>query len=102
MHALTLEHRPAPWAWNTDLHWIVQHESGYNPCAVNPGLRICNYTGASAYGYGQFLRSTERSYGCEPRPSPPLAQARCLVRYIDGRYHTPAAAGRFKRSTGWY
>lgn len=100
--ALTIEHQPRRWAHDPNLHYVIGHESGYSHCAVNPGLRICNYTGPAAYGFGQFLRSTERAYHCDPRPSSPLQQARCIVRYIAGRYHTPAAAARFKRQRGWY
>lgn len=96
------EGTPIRWAWDPALHWLVVRESGYNHCAVNPSRHICRYRGPRAYGYGQFLRSTERDYNCRPRPSPKVAQARCLVRYVRARYGTPAAARAEHRRKGWY
>lgn len=93
---------PMRWAWDPDLVFVVGKESGFNHCAVNPSRHVCSYTGNRAYGYGQMLKSTEQDYNCRPRPSPPKAQARCVLKYVKRRYYSPAGAKRFWDRNHWY
>lgn len=89
------------WAINE----IVSAESGWNPCAVNPGRRLCYYTGSSSCGIPQ----------AQPCPWRNLwrtryAQVRWFFHYIEhhidsdtGRpYGTPVGALAFRRVHNWY
>lgn len=83
------------WANDPALAHIVWHESSNDPCAVNPGHHgWCSYAGARACG--NFMLNPCR---CFPNI---VAQARCGVRYIEGRYGTPARAWSFWQRHGWY
>lgn len=78
--------------------WIITHESGGNPMAQNPH--------SSAFGIGQFLDSTWRTYAArfgypfhDPNPQHQLQMFRA---YIRDRYGTAENAQRFWQANGWY
>lgn len=71
---------------------LVNSESGWNNRAQNPK--------STAYGIGQFLDSTWRSYG--KKTSDPKTQILNMIKYVLGRYGSPANAWRFKQQHGWY
>jgi hypothetical protein len=73
------------WAWNPSLHFIIQHESGFNPKADNPT--------STAYGLFQMLVETS--------PNPRVQTVNGL-RYISGRYGTPENAEAFWQNNHWY
>ena len=72
---------------------IVQKESSWNPNAKNPR--------STAYGLGQFLKATQRSYGIEG-VSDPERQLEATMRYISDRYDTPSGAWSFHKKNNWY
>lgn len=73
---------------------LFNHESQWRERAQNPT--------STAYGIGQFLDSTWRSYG--PKTSNPVTQIRYALAYIAGRYGTPCSAWTAwsSRSPHWY
>lgn len=84
--------------WDTGDQWealsfIVDHESGWDPTAVNPT--------SGAYGLFQFLGATRATYLPDSNPDPAV-QAEAGMRYIADRYGTPMAAREFWESNGWY
>lgn len=72
---------------------LIQKESGWNPNAKNPR--------STAYGLGQFLRATQRSYGIEG-VSDPERQLEATMCYVSDRYGTPSGAWSFHRNNNWY
>lgn len=86
------EKRPA-WAYDPNLAWIIRHESGFRPHAQNPT--------STAYGLFQFLNTTWRGTGIA-KTSNPYWQTRAGIRYIKGRYGTPAGAVSFWKRNRWY
>ena len=89
------------WAFDSNLAWIIRHESGFRPCVRNGGIIDCSYKGDRAYGLFQFLGSTWGGVGCRITPNV-QQQTRCGIRYIARRYHTPAGAVSFWRANRWY
>lgn len=79
-------------AWD-DTDWIVDHESSWNPTAVNPS--------SGAFGLFQFLGSTADQY-LPDRNSDPGVQGEAGRRYINDRYGTPMDARAFWESHNWY
>lgn len=75
----------AHWARSTDLAFIIRRESGFRPLADNP----------TSTAYGLFQMLTERS-------SDPHRQTLNGLRYIQGRYGSPAAAVAFWQRNHWY
>lgn len=73
------------WSRDANLAFIISHESGFNPRADNP----------TSTAYGLFQMLTERS-------SDPYTQTLNGVRYIQGRYGSPANAVAFWQSHRWY
>lgn len=79
---------------------VVTPESGWDPCAVNPSMHDCAYSGSNSCGIPQR------------DPCPPAwrgrlfttryAQVRALQAYIAGRYGDPLAALAFREANGWY
>lgn len=67
-------------------------ESGWRSTAQNPT--------SSAYGIGQFLDSTWKSYG--PKTPDPYLQTLYMAKYIKDRYGTPSQALAFHKSHNWY
>ena len=89
------------WAFDSNLAWIVRHESGFRPCVLNGGVIDCNYRGNRAFGLFQFLGSTWSGVGCR-QTSDAVQQTRCGIRYISRRYHSPAGAVGFWQKNRWY
>ncbi|WP_051580625.1 phage tail tape measure protein [Pseudonocardia acaciae] len=88
----------APYGWHTGGQWsalgqLVSHESGWNPNAQNPT--------STAYGLFQFLDSTWAGTGVG-KTSDPYMQAVAGMRYISGRYGSPAGAWGFWQGHHWY
>lgn len=89
------------WAIND----IITPESGWDPCAVNPGRRLCYYTGSSSCGIPQAQPCPWRNLWASR-----YAQVRWFFRYIEhhidadtGRpYGTPVGALAFRRAHNWY
>lgn len=66
--------------WAVD--YIVSRESGWNPCAYNPGKSDCNANPRSACGLAQ-------SYPCGKVPghwTDPVANLKWQYQYVKGRY----------------
>lgn len=91
------------WYTDSQLAWLISHESGFRPCVRNGGVIDCHYTGNRAWGLFQFLGSTWAGTGIR-QTADPYWQTRAGIRYIKNRYHTPAAAVRFwkNQSPHWY
>ena len=89
------------WAFDSNLAWVIRHESGFRPCVRNGGVIDCSYRGDRAYGLFQFLGSTWGGVGCRIT-SEPVQQIRCGIRYISRRYHSPAGAVSFWQANHWY
>lgn len=82
------------WSQNHFNAWdaLINAESGWNPNAQNPT--------STAYGLGQFLNSTWRSFG--PKTSDPGKQLEYMARYIRDRYGDPVKALAFHANKHWY
>lgn len=78
------------------LNQVIQKESSWNPAAANPT--------SSASGLGQFLTSTSQQYGLGPvaANASPQDQLQAVVKYIQNRYGTPAAAAAHEAQYSWY
>lgn len=74
-----------------DWEWIVQHESGGNPNAVNPS------SGAS--GLGQMLGGNIAHYHGKGSPADQITG---MGQYIADRYGNPTAAKSFWEAHNWY
>lgn len=81
------------WALNE----IVTAESGWNPCAVNPGRHLCHYTGRSSCGIPQAQPCPWRNLWTTR-----YAQVRWMMSYIKRRYGSPVNALAFRRVHNWY
>lgn len=83
-------------SWAPLLSEIIKRESSYNPNAKNPK--------STAYGYGQFLASTRRTYekklGLDY--SNPVHQIIMMAQYVKDRYKTPQNALAFWNKNHWY
>ena len=75
-------------AWDA----LINAESGWRPTAQNPT--------STAYGLGQFLDSTWKSYGA--KTSDPALQLYYMAQYIRNRYQTPLRALQEHRRKNWY
>lgn len=71
---------------------LIFAESGWKPTAQNPT--------STAYGLGQFLNSTWKSYGS--KTSDPATQLRYMAKYIKDRYGDPTKALAFHQSRNYY
>ncbi|KDE46289.1 hypothetical protein DI43_15200 [Geobacillus sp. CAMR12739] len=91
-----LEKAGVPDTWAPYVMELVGRESSWNPNADNPK--------SSAYGYGQFLKSTreqyERKYGI--KYDTPLNQLILTIHYIKDRYGNPINALRFWDENHYY
>lgn len=79
-------------------HWesfdkLITSESGWNPTAQNPH--------STAFGLGQFLASTQQSYGIS-KSSSPEEQVVAVISYIRDRYDNPSGAWNFWQAHRWY
>lgn len=92
------------WAWSPDLHELLRRESTWNPNAINDTSGAC--------GLFQRLQmhpappcpwpSSGRGTSRERVHATPLVQSVDGLRYIAGRYGTPAAALVHHDAVGWY
>jgi len=91
----------AMYGWGHGAEWtaldtLVMHESGYRANAQNPT--------STAYGIGQFLDSTWKSYG--PKTADPKLQEKYMLEYIHDRYTDPIRAWaqyyQHPGGVGWY
>ena len=73
--------------------WIITHESGWNPTAVNPS--------SGAWGLFQFLGATKDNYYPTNDPDP-YKQGQAGAKYMKDRYGTPSAAKAFWQAHNWY
>lgn len=78
-----------------DWQRLVQKESGGNPKARNPS--------SGAFGLGQFLGATARSYAKYGALSTdPVQQIQAMAKYISDRYGNPSSALAFHGRNNWY
>lgn len=87
---------PLEWARSPAFIQLIQHESSWNPNAANPN--------SSAFGLGQFLRSTWENYLPEVPygTADPFWQLIGTFRYIKERYGSPEAAWDFWQRNNYY
>ena len=79
---------------------IVSRESGWNPCAYNPGLSDCNANPTSACGLAQSLPCGKQSkYG---HWTDPVANLKWQYEYVTARYGGYAQAVAFWNANHWY
>lgn len=87
-----------PASENSDLTWVVAHESGFSTSAQNPH--------STAFGYGQFLNSTQKSMTSKYKIpyDTPEHQLQLTYLYIKERYGTAAKAKAFwlSHNPHWY
>ena len=80
--------------------YIVGRESGWDPCAYNPGLSDCNANPTSACGLAQSLPCGKQSkYG---HWTDPVANLKWQHEYVKGRYGGYAQAYSFWLANHWY
>lgn len=79
---------------------IVSRESGWNPCAYNPGRSDCNANPTSACGLAQSLPCGKQSvYG---HWTDPVANLKWQYDYVKNRYGGYAQAVAFWNANHWY
>ena len=79
---------------------IVSRESGWDPCAYNPGRSDCNASPTSACGLAQSLPCGKQSkYG---HWTDPVANLKWQYEYVKGRYGGYAQAVAFWNANKWY
>ena len=84
----------------TYVDYIVGRESGWNPCAYNPGMSDCNANPTSACGLAQSLPCGKQSkYG---HWTDPVANLKWQYEYVKGRYGGYAQAYAFWTANHWY
>lgn len=80
--------------------YIVSRESGWNPCAYNPGRSDCNANPKTACGLAQSLPCGKQSkYG---HWTDPVANLKWQYEYVTGRYGGYAGAYSFWVKNHWY
>lgn len=72
---------------------IIDGESDCSPSAQNPT--------STAYGIAQFLDGTWAGVGCV-KTADPVAQLKCMYKYVTARYGGWQGAYNHKVSKGWY
>lgn len=84
--------------WAVD--YIVSRESGWDPCAYNPGRSDCGANPVSACGLAQSLPCGKQSkYG---HWTDPVANLKWQHEYVKNRYNGYAEAVAFWRANDWY
>lgn len=84
----------------TYVDYIVSRESGWDPCAYNPGRSDCNANPTSACGLAQSLPCGKQSkYG---HWTDPVANLKWQYEYVKGRYGGYAQAYQFWLKNKWY
>ena len=79
---------------------IVSRESGWNPCAYNPGRSDCNANPTSACGLAQSLPCGKQSkYG---HWTDPVANLKWQYEYVTARYGGYPQAVAFWNANHWY
>lgn len=79
---------------------IVSRESGWNPCAFNPGRSDCSANPTSACGLAQSLPCGKQSkFG---HWTDPVANLKWQYEYVQGRYGGYAQAVAFWNANHWY
>ena len=100
-HLHWLKQAGIPESWWSDISWIINKESGWNPRAYNP----TNTSTGHAYGIAQITSQQWGQYyarhGHDWRTNP-IAQLMGMKDYIRGRYGTAARAKAWWESHGWY
>ena len=80
--------------------YIVSKESGWDPCAYNPGLSDCSANPTSACGLAQSLPCGKQSkYG---HWTDPVANLKWQYEYVKGRYGGYAGAYAHWTANKWY
>lgn len=80
---------------------LIGRESGCNPCAYNPGMSDCGYTGDRACGIPQALPCSKLRAACRPWTDA-VCQLRWMERYVLGRYGSWEAAKAHHDRYNWY
>lgn len=84
--------------WAVD--YIVSRESGWDPCAYNPGMSDCSANPTSACGLAQSLPCGKQSaYG---HWTDPVANLKWQYEYVTARYGGYAGAFNFWLDNHWY
>lgn len=84
--------------WIVD--FIVGRESGWNPCAYNPGQSDCNASPTSACGLAQSLPcGKQSSFG---HWTDPVANLKWQYQYVTERYGGYQGAYNFWVANSWY
>jgi resuscitation-promoting factor RpfB len=79
---------------------IVSRESGWNPCAYNPGRSDCSANPSSACGLAQSLPCGKQAkYG---HWTDPVANLKWQYEYVTGRYGGYPQAVAFWNANHWY
>lgn len=78
--------------------YIVSKESGWNPCAYNPGKSDCNAQPTSACGLAQALPCSKLGTNW----SDPVHALKWQYNYVKGRYGGYAQAYNFWKINHWY
>lgn len=76
-----------------DWEWIIEHESGFDPSAVNPS--------SGAFGLGQAL-GDEGTAKHKMHSSNWETQLEGMAEYIAERYGNPTKARQFHEANNWY
>jgi Transglycosylase SLT domain len=85
-----------PASWVPALTELIRRESSFNPRAKNPK--------STAYGYGQFLKSTRAAYEKKTGLDydNPVHQIVMMAQYVKDRYGTPEKALAWWNTHKWY
>jgi membrane-bound lytic murein transglycosylase MltF len=78
------------WSYFSDL---IYRESNWESNRKNPN--------SSAFGLGQFLKSTWETVDCE-KTEDPYKQIDCAIKYVELRYGTPKKAIEWHNKNNWY
>jgi hypothetical protein len=76
------------------LYPLWEHESGWNPAAMNPS--------SGAFGIPQALPGTQMASAGSDWRTNPATQIKWGLSYIQSRYGSPCGAWGHEQSSGWY
>lgn len=93
-HKHWMEQAGIPKSWYEDLNWIINHESGWNPKATNPG--------SGAYGIPQSLPGNKMASAGKDWRTNPITQLKWMYSYVKGRYGNASNAKHFWQTHNWY
>jgi len=81
---------------------LVHRESGWDPCAVNPGLHDCGYSGPNACGIPQADPCTKTWWGRQGDLwKMRYVQVRWMLAYIKRGYGDPINAAWHEANGGY-